>query len=65
MHVRTNIYSGQSAPFDLAEAQQVRLLPDFQTALELAQTARQVVNNSLTDPASLKLLMGWVQPADR
>ena len=65
MHVRTDLYSGSSALSDQAETQQLRLLPDFQTALDLAQTANQVVKNSLTDPASLKLLMGWVPSADR
>jgi hypothetical protein len=59
MHVRTNLYSGETAS-NPVEAQ---LNQCFQTILGLVQTANQVVNNSLTNPEALKLFVKTTPPA--
>ena len=59
MHVRTNLYSGETA----ANPQEAQLNQCFQTLLGLVQTANQVVNNSLTNPEALKLFTKTTPPA--
>ena len=59
MHVRTNLYSGETATNPL----ETQLNQCFQTLLSLVQTANQVVNNSLTNPEALKAFTQKTPPA--
>ncbi len=58
MHVRTNLYSGETTA-NPVEAQFSQCL---QTLLGLVQTANQVVSKSLTSPDALKLLAKTTAP---
>jgi hypothetical protein len=75
MHVRTNLYSGESAANPAANPTaspaanpavsplETQFNQCFQTLLGLVQTANQVVSNSLTGPDALKLLSKTTPPA--
>jgi len=58
MHVRTNLYSGETATNPV----ETQLNQCFQTLLSLVQTANQVVNNSMTSPEALKLFTKTSSP---
>jgi hypothetical protein len=58
MHVRTNLFSGETA----ANPVETQLNQCFQTLLGLVQTANQVVNKSLTNPEALKLFTKTTSP---
>lgn len=59
MHVRTNLYSGETATNPV----ETQFNQCFQTLLSLVQTANQVVNNSLTNPEALKAFAQKTPPA--
>lgn len=60
MHVRTNINAG-----DQTETAVVDRTDPFSTAIDLYKTANTIVENSLTDPNALKLLMNYLPPANQ
>jgi hypothetical protein len=60
MHVRTNLVSGETTPTTLPSP-----VDALNTAVDLYQTASNVVGNALTDPNALKLFMNYLPPADQ
>lgn len=59
MHVRTDLYAGESAELDLNKP-----IETLGQAVDLYQTANHVVSNALVDPEALKLFMYYLPAAN-
>jgi hypothetical protein len=59
LRVRTDLYAGESGELDLNKP-----IETLGQAVELYQTANQVVGNALVDPEALKLFMNYLPAAN-